>query len=94
MKISEIRELSDEELRAELDRLRQHLFDLRSQAVTEKLEDASILTGAKRDIARILTAVRERDIARVLTAAREREQAAAQNQNKHSETTVGTQQDG
>lgn len=82
MKISEIRELSDEELRSELDRLRQHLFDLRSQAVTEKLEDASILTGAKRDIARILT------------AAREREQAAAQNQNKHSETAVGTQQDG
>lgn len=82
MKMSEIRELSDEELRSELDRLRQRLFDLRSQAVTEKLEDASILTGAKRDIARILT------------AAREREQAAAKNQNEQSETTVGTQQDG
>ncbi len=81
MKISEIRELSDEELRSELDRLRQRLFDLRSQAVTEKLEDASILTGAKRDIARILTVMRER------------EQAAAQDQNKHSETAVGTQQD-
>ena len=81
MKISEIRELSDEELRSELGRLRQRLFDLRSQAVTEKLEDASILTGAKRDIARILTAMRER------------EQAAAQNQNEHSETAVGTQQD-
>ncbi len=81
MKISEIRELSDEELRSELDRLRQHLFDLRSQAVTEKLEDASILTGAKRDIARILTVMRER------------EQAAAQNQNEHSEAAVGTQQD-
>ncbi len=81
MKISEIRKLSDEELLSELDRLRQHLFDLRSQAVTEKLEDASILTGAKRDIARILTVMRER------------EQAAAQDQNKDSETTVGTQQD-
>ena len=82
MKISEIRELSDEELRLELDRLRQRLFDLRSQAVTEKLEDASILTGAKRDIARILTVMRER------------EQAAVQNQNKPSETAVGTQQNG
>ncbi len=79
MKISEIRELSDMELRSELERLRQHLFDLRSQAVTEKLEDASILTGAKHDIARILTVMRER------------EQAAAQDQNKHSETAVGTQ---
>jgi len=61
MKISEIRQLTDEELRTELERLRRHLFDLRSQAVTEKLEDSSMLTKAKRDIARILTARRERE---------------------------------
>ncbi|MGB2819778.1 MAG: 50S ribosomal protein L29 [Phycisphaerae bacterium] len=62
MKINEIRQLSDEELRMELDRVRRHLFDVRSQAVTEKLEDPSMLTKAKRDIARILTVVREREI--------------------------------
>jgi large subunit ribosomal protein L29 len=62
MKVSEIRQLSDEELRMELDRVRRHLFDVRSQAVTEKLEDPSMLTKAKRDIARILTVVREREI--------------------------------
>ena len=55
MKINEIRELSNDELRAELDRLRRHLFDLRSQAVTEKLEDPSMLAKTKGDIARILT---------------------------------------
>ncbi|MGC9453562.1 MAG: 50S ribosomal protein L29 [Phycisphaerae bacterium] len=60
MKIEEIRELSDEELQAELDRLRRHVFDLRSQAVTEKLEDPSMLTKARRDIARILTVQKER----------------------------------
>ena len=61
MKITEIRELGDEELDSELARLRRHLFDLRSQAVTEKLEDPSMLTKARRDIARILTVMRERE---------------------------------
>lgn len=62
MKVSDIRELTDEELRTELDRLRRHLFDVRAQAVTEKLEDPSMLTKAKRDIARILTVMRGREI--------------------------------
>ena len=60
MKTSEFREMSDEELRAELDRLHRHLFDLRSQAVTEKLEDPSTLRKTRHDIARILTIQRER----------------------------------
>ena len=60
MKILEIRELTDEELTSELGRLRRHLFDVRAQAVTEKLEDPSMLTKAKRDIARILTVQTER----------------------------------
>ncbi len=63
MKITEIRDLTDDELVMELARLRRHLFDLRSQAVTEKLADPSMLTAAKRDIARILTSQREREIA-------------------------------
>lgn len=60
MKISEIREMKTEELHGELDRLRRHLFDLRSQAVTENLQNPSMLTKAKRDIARIFTVLRER----------------------------------
>jgi large subunit ribosomal protein L29 len=63
MKITEIRELTDEELATELGRLRRHQFDVRSQAVTEKLEDPSMVTKAKRDIARILTVQREREVA-------------------------------
>ena len=62
MKIQDIRQLSDEELRSELERLRRHLFDIRSQKVTEKLEDPSILAKTKRDIARILTVMRQREI--------------------------------
>jgi ribosomal protein L29 len=49
-----------EELHSELDRLRRHTFDLRTQAVTEKLQDPSMLTQARRDIARILTELRAR----------------------------------
>jgi large subunit ribosomal protein L29 len=63
MKTSEIHGLSDEELQSELERLRRRLFDVRSQAVTEKLEDPSLVTKAKRDVARILTVIRERQIA-------------------------------
>jgi len=60
MKISELRELKTEELHAELDRLRRHQFDLRSQAVTEKLSDGSQLGKTKRDIARLFTLLKER----------------------------------
>ena len=61
MKIKEIRQLSDEELASELGRLRRHQFDLRAQAVTEKLEDTTMVRKSKRDIARILTVVEERE---------------------------------
>lgn len=62
MKIKEIRELSGEELQSELDRLHKQLFDLRSQAVTEKLEDPTLIRKAQRDVARILTIKREREL--------------------------------
>ena len=60
MKIAEIREMKTEELHSELDKLRRHLFDLRSQAVTENLQDPTMLTKAKRDVARIFTVLQER----------------------------------
>ncbi|MDY7009460.1 MAG: 50S ribosomal protein L29 [Planctomycetota bacterium] len=60
MKVEEIRHFSDEEIQTELDRLHRHLFDLRAQAVTEKLEDPSMLAKARRDVARVLTVWRER----------------------------------
>ncbi|MBN2563099.1 MAG: 50S ribosomal protein L29 [Phycisphaerae bacterium] len=60
MKISDLRELKTEELHAELDRLRRHAFDLRSQKVTEKLGDPSQLGKTKRDIARLFTVLKER----------------------------------
>jgi large subunit ribosomal protein L29 len=63
MKAPEVKKLSDDELVAELGRLRRHLYDLKSQAVTEKLEDPTQLTQTKKDIARLLTESRARTLA-------------------------------
>ena len=64
MTIGEIRALREEELVAELERLRRHLFDVHAQAVTERLEDPTMIGKTKRDIARILTVQRERLVER------------------------------
>jgi large subunit ribosomal protein L29 len=59
-KISEVRELKTPDLHIELDRLRRHLFDVRAQSVTEKLENPHQLKGIRREIARVLTVMNER----------------------------------
>lgn len=60
MKIDAIRAMKVDEIHGELERLRRHLFDLRAQSVTEKLEDPTQLLKTRRDIARLLTVLRER----------------------------------
>ena len=61
MKMKEILEKQTDQLREELVEKQKHLFDLRSQAVTEKLEDPSQLGKAKKDIARIMTVLSLRE---------------------------------
>jgi large subunit ribosomal protein L29 len=60
MKIGDIRELKTPDLHSELDRIRRHLFDLRAQSVTEKLENPHQLQVVRKDVARILTVLKER----------------------------------
>ncbi len=55
MKAKEVHKLSDEEIEVELKRLRQRGFELRTQAVTEKIEDTSQFATTRRDVARLLT---------------------------------------
>ena len=62
MKIKEIRDKENDALQQELKERQKHLFDLRTQAVTEKQEDNSQLQKARRDIARILTVLRQRQL--------------------------------
>jgi large subunit ribosomal protein L29 len=59
MKAQQYREMSPDELNVKLDELERHLFDLRSQAVTEKLENSKAIINTRREIARIKTIVRE-----------------------------------
>ena len=60
MKYSEVQKMSTQELQIEEQRLRRHLFDLRAQAVTEKLENPKQLLATRKDVARVLTALRHR----------------------------------
>jgi large subunit ribosomal protein L29 len=60
MKLEEIRSMKSNELHDELERLRRHLFDLRAQAVTEKLEDPNRIIRTRKDIARLLTVLQQR----------------------------------
>ena len=55
MKAKEVHKLSDDELAVEVKRLRRWMFDLRTQAVTEKIEDTSQFKKTRGDIARLLT---------------------------------------
>ncbi len=59
MKAQQYREMSRDELESKLEEIERRLFDLRSQAVTEKLENSKAVINVKRDIARIKTIMRE-----------------------------------
>ena len=63
MKQQNYREMSHDELDMKLEELEKHLFDLRSQSVTEKLENSKAIINVRRDIARIKTIKRERALA-------------------------------
>ena len=62
MKAKEVHKLSDEEIVVEVDRLRRKLFELRTQAVTEKIQDTSQFGKIRKDIARVLTERRMREM--------------------------------
>ena len=51
----EVKKLSAEEVGIELKRLRDKLFGMRTQGVTEKVEDNSQFRKSRRDVARLLT---------------------------------------
>ena len=62
MKADEAHKLSDEEIEVEAKRIRRHLYDLRTQRVTEKIENTSQFGDSRRDLARLLTERRQRQI--------------------------------
>jgi large subunit ribosomal protein L29 len=62
MKPAEYRAMSDEHLTLTLKDTIKHLFQLRFQSATERLETPSEIQKARREIARIKTILREREL--------------------------------
>jgi large subunit ribosomal protein L29 len=69
---SELRELADDELRQNLAESKEELFNLRFQIVTGQLDNPRRIKQVKREIARVLTVMRERDIAATAAEADQR----------------------
>ena len=60
MNAADYRQMSDEQLDLSLKDVVKNLFHLRFQSATDRLETPSEVTKAKREVARILTVIRER----------------------------------
>ncbi|MEO0270347.1 MAG: 50S ribosomal protein L29 [candidate division WOR-3 bacterium] len=60
MKISELRELSEEELLKTLKDLKEKLFELRTKKVIGSIENPMEIRKIKRDIARVKTILKEK----------------------------------
>ncbi len=61
-KLNEYRGMSEEQLALTLKDTEKHLFQLRFQSATDRLETPSEIRKARREIARIRTLQRERDL--------------------------------
>ena len=66
-KLKDLRDKPIDQLQSMLTERRRHLFDLRSQSVTEKLEDPTQLGKTRKQIARLLTLMKERQTAEAKT---------------------------
>ena len=61
MKANEIRELTAEQLSEKLKELKTELFNLRFQHAINQLENPHRIVEVKRDIARVMTVLREKN---------------------------------
>ena len=77
MKADEIRNLSDADAKARIQELQEEQFRLRFRSATETLEQPLRLRTIRRDIARLLTVLRERELAAQAPAAKPAKAAAA-----------------
>ncbi len=61
MKPNELREMTVEELNKKLSDLKEELFNLRFQHAVNQLDNPHRMTEVRRDIARVLTILREKN---------------------------------
>ncbi len=63
MNAAEVKKMSDAQLTETVKQVRNELFELRNQAVTQKLENPQRLGELRKDVARVLTEQRSRELA-------------------------------
>ena len=62
MKLYELRQLSETELRDRVTELREEIFNLNFQKATRQMADAKRISSSRREIARILTLLHEDEL--------------------------------
>ena len=65
MKISEIRDMTKAELQKKIPELKAELFNLRFQHAINQLDNPMRMTQVKKDIARVMTILREMELKEV-----------------------------
>ena len=61
MKATEMKKMSDAELNAKLKELKTELFNLRFQHAINQLDNPHKIADVKKDIARVMTVIREKN---------------------------------
>jgi len=64
MKAKELKELTEEELMERTKELGRELFNLRFQKATGELGNTAVIPKTKKDLARVMTVIRELEISR------------------------------
>lgn len=59
MKLNELRQLTESELNDRVTELKEEIFNLNFQKATQEMADAKRISASRREIARILTLLRE-----------------------------------
>ena len=62
MELNKMREMTDAELAAELEKMKKELFNLRFQHVTGQLENPLQMREVRKNIARVKTIMREKEL--------------------------------
>ena len=62
MKAEKVHEMTNEELKLKLAALKKELFNLRFSHATGQLSNPMVMVTCKRDIARVLTVLRQREL--------------------------------
>ena len=63
MKVTELRDMTADQLQAKLKELKSELFNLRFQHAINQLENPHKIADVKKDIARVMTVIGEKKIA-------------------------------